>query len=546
MSKQTGYIKQCCLAVVVAVVGLLGPVAPAQAQVQTNERASQQAGPLVLQPAGPPLPVKSDVLITAAWVDPGQGPALIELHNRGKKPASVAGWQLRVERTNAEEEVICQVDLDGYLLPAGYASWTPSGNGGTYQLPDCQQPLAAVGSVRVQLLSPDGVVETVELPDAAMYVRHSTAARHRTGRLATDFTAQQRPPMTGQLYQPPAGPGPQLQEVLPHPSTAGGCAAAGCQSYVKLTNPTDQIIDLAAYRLVIGSSKGVVRATYPLTGKLAPGGYRVVDRAADGVALALPTSAGLIWVQDSHGVADGSRAAPYIRAGSTKGQVWAYDPAQGTWRWATPAPHQAGPDLSPPADPQSQSPKTPKTTKSPKTAKATDRSATQRAQRATQPKPCRDGQYRDAYTGRCRSLRVAATGGRQTCKPGQYRDAHTGRCRSLAATTQGRAKPCKEGQFRNPATGRCKKIASTDDVAKADCGEGRERNPLTNRCRAIKASTPPVAGFAAAATDQSAQQPLSFAGWWALGGVAALALGYGVWEWRHELARLARRLVGRG
>jgi hypothetical protein len=27
----------------------------------------------------------------------------------------------------------------------------------------------------------------------------------------------------------------------------------------------------------------------------------------------------------------------------------------------------------------------------------------------------------------------------------------------------------------------------------------------------------------------------SFAGWWALAGVGALAAGYGIWEWRREL-----------
>lgn len=150
---------------------------------------------------------------------------------------------------------------------------------------------------------------------------------------------------------------------------------------------------------------------------------------------------------------------------------------------------------------------------------------------------CRDDQYRSEETNRCRAI---ASAGRTLvpCKEGQYRSEETNRCRSLASVVSS-LKPCADDQFRNPATNRCKKIASTDDTSLADCGEGRERNPTTNRCRNIVKATPTKADFAVQPTAQAAG---AVWGWWALGGVTLLALGYAGWEWRYELrAWITRR-----
>ncbi len=150
---------------------------------------------------------------------------------------------------------------------------------------------------------------------------------------------------------------------------------------------------------------------------------------------------------------------------------------------------------------------------------------------------CRDDQYRSEETNRCRAI---APAGRTLvpCKEGQYRSEETNRCRSLASFVSS-LKPCADDQFRNPVTNRCKRIASTDDASLADCGEGRERNPTTNRCRNIVKATPTKADFAVQPTTQAAG---AMWGWWALGGVTLLALGYAGWEWRYELrAWIARR-----
>ncbi len=150
---------------------------------------------------------------------------------------------------------------------------------------------------------------------------------------------------------------------------------------------------------------------------------------------------------------------------------------------------------------------------------------------------CGEGRERNLATGRCRNI----PGPRELapCREGQYRSEETNRCRSIATAAAGVLKPCADDQFRNPLTNRCKKIASAEDVALADCGEGRERNPATNRCRNVLAATMPSAPFAPEQIAHTAQSTL---GWWALGGVSIVAIGYAGWQWRFEVARLVRRI----
>lgn len=148
---------------------------------------------------------------------------------------------------------------------------------------------------------------------------------------------------------------------------------------------------------------------------------------------------------------------------------------------------------------------------------------------------CGEGRERNPATGRCRNIPTDKE--LAPCKDGQYRSEETNRCRSIATTAASVLKPCADDQFRNPATNRCKKIASTEELA--DCGEGRERNPETNRCRNVLSTAMPTAAFAPEAVTQTAQSML---GWWALGGVTLVALGYAGWQWRFEVSRALRRI----
>ncbi|QHU90671.1 hypothetical protein GWK74_04100 [Candidatus Saccharibacteria bacterium oral taxon 488] len=150
--------------------------------------------------------------------------------------------------------------------------------------------------------------------------------------------------------------------------------------------------------------------------------------------------------------------------------------------------------------------------------------------------PCKPGQYRSSETGRCRNISKLKT--QTPCREGYYRSEITGRCRSIAAAAAKTLKPCPDGKFRNPATGRCKKIAADSDVLK-ECAEGFERNPKTKRCRKVALATAPKTGFA---PEQVKQVTGAMWGWWVLGGVSLLAVGYAGWQWRWEIGRAATRL----
>jgi len=98
---------------------------------------------------------------------------------------------------------------------------------------------------------------------------------------------------------------------------------------------------------------------------------------------------------------------------------------------------------------------------------------------------------------------------------------------------------CAEGQERNPETNRCRSVTNvlgTSDLT--PCKAGQERNPDTNRCRNITSSIPDV-GYA---PEQSSQPSSNYILWWSLAGVGAVAISYGIWEWRQEIMRLGQRL----
>lgn len=123
------------------------------------------------------------------------------------------------------------------------------------------------------------------------------------------------------------------------------------------------------------------------------------------------------------------------------------------------------------------------------------------------------------------------------CNPDQYRNPETNRCKKYATTTLA---PCKASQYRNPETNRCRNVATANASFKP-CAANQERNPATNRCRKKEAGSIPDAAYKVQAVGDS---DMVFAGWWALGGVGALAGGYAGWEWRREMANIWSRLIG--
>lgn len=128
--------------------------------------------------------------------------------------------------------------------------------------------------------------------------------------------------------------------------------------------------------------------------------------------------------------------------------------------------------------------------------------------------------------------------GAKPCGVNQYRHPETNRCR-LLITAGSTLTPCRDDQYRSEETNRCRTISSTTATLAA-CGENQERNTDTNRCRNVVTSVPSVP-FAVEPIPEAGQAVI---GWWALGGIGILALAYGTWEWRAEIAKASRRIAG--
>lgn len=140
--------------------------------------------------------------------------------------------------------------------------------------------------------------------------------------------------------------------------------------------------------------------------------------------------------------------------------------------------------------------------------------------------PCAAGKYRHPLTNRCRNIETDAAV-LAACDADQYRNPDTGRCRkvTLASVT-----PCKDGQYRSEETNRCRNITAA--TALKPCDDNQHRSEETGRCRAMKVTAVPESAFAVQPIKEGAT---AFIGWWALGGIGILAVGYGAWEWRKEI-----------
>src|SRR3989344_3925083 len=142
---------------------------------------------------------------------------------------------------------------------------------------------------------------------------------------------------------------------------------------------------------------------------------------------------------------------------------------------------------------------------------------------------CGPGRYRHPETNRCRNI-IAGDVELKPCEAGQARNPETNRCRSSASDDS--LVPCKTGQERNPETNRCRNIVSTASALKP-CEPGQERNPETNRCRKIAA----LGASTLADVQDVPAESNTITNWWVIGGVLAVASGYGIYEWRREVMR---------
>lgn len=338
-----------------------------------------------------------------------------------------------------------------------------------------------------------------------------------------------------------------LSEILPNPSGAD----AG-KEFIEIHNPTDGEVVLGGCSLQVGSKKYM----FSVDDVLRAGEYRAFY---DGDSrLTLPNGAGGTVTLVTY---DTEEAVQYP-GGLGDDIAWAL--IDGKWQETySPTPHKAnklqepavggvggGSGLAPCREDQYRHPETNRC-RNVETAKQLQscregqerNPATNRCRAigaaSNELKPCQAGQERNPETNRCRS--TAAKANQLTpCKPGQERNPDTNRCRSTTASTS-ELKPCAPDQFRNPETNRCKKKENASSSLKP-CQEGWERNPDTNRCRKIRDSAEPA--FAVDETPPNSGAGAQY-GWWLAGAAGTGVVGYGMYEWRREIANGFRRLRGR-
>ena len=126
----------------------------------------------------------------------------------------------------------------------------------------------------------------------------------------------------------------------------------------------------------------------------------------------------------------------------------------------------------------------------------------------------------------------------QSCPEGKVINEETGNCVNEDTESQ---TVCPEGKYLNPETGRCKKIEEESTLT--ECAEGYERNPETNRCRKIQdADGSEYAPRTSASASFS--EPRRFVAYVALILAILAGLIYVVFQYRQEIARIFRVIIG--
>ncbi len=272
------------------------------------------------------------------------------------------------------------------------------------------------------------------------------------------------------------------------------------KEFIELYNPNDTAVDLSLYGLAVGTMAPKLYS-FPAGASVEPRSYTVFSNSDIPYTLVNTSSRVAVMTADSV-VVDGSPAY----SDSKDDMAWAL--IDGTWQYTNQP--------------------TPGSENSLSLVESDEAVATSNLA------SCAANQYRSLDTNRCRLL-TAASSVLAPCKDGQYRSEETNRCRSIAVDA-GTLASCRDDQERNPDTNRCRLIAAADTVPAA-CKQGQERNPETNRCRnsvAISAAAYPV--------EPVDVRSGGYIGWLVVGSVGVLAVGYGVWEWRSEIAQATQKL----
>ena len=288
----------------------------------------------------------------------------------------------------------------------------------------------------------------------------------------------------------------ELTEVMPNPA-----GADTGNEFIELYNPSAARVNLEFYSIKTGTSLNRT-VPFPDGANIGPWEYKTFSDSE--MKFSLTNTSGRVQLLSMYGVVFGDTG---VYSSASDDMTWAL--IDGTWQFTNqPTPGQAN-RISIQEDEDE------------------PRGATSSLAE------CPAGKYRNPLTNRCRNIDtdVAVMA---SCAADQYRNPETNRCRKI--TTASALAPCKDGQYRSEETNRCRNIA-TAGADLVPCKEGQERSPETNRCRKVASSTIPAASYAVKPVKDGAK---AFVGWWVLGGVGAVALGYAVWEWRREVGGWVR------
>jgi len=460
------------------------------------------------------LATSSPLMITA-YQTTGAATTLlaVEVYNDGDVPLSLSNWKLTVTaKDTTTYDVATSTSHTGLLLPGEHVVYAP-GDTTTYALTATKQ-VSQIVSIEFHYVGADIVYksasalikDTLDLPLFRAYTStgYSTATQPFAASPARNF-------YDDGLYQAPTAPdGVQIVEIYPYASDcAPNDGSILCGDYVKLYNSSDHDISLDEFvlRTDSSSSSRTSSNTVTLGGMLNSRDIVTISLVDSGGRLSLTNSGGFVWLEDVWGLTRYDTTMTQYASAGTSEQGYAYAQASdATWQWTT-TPQPTGANLI-----------------IPPIIEVTE---------------CPVGKYRNPDTGRCRTLEETVNA-LATCDEGYERNVETNRCRKIVTATAASITPCLEGQERNSTTNRCRSIASA--VAELmPCDEGYERNPETNRCRKVQIAAMPLAAFPVQPITETKGDS---AGTIALAAVATIAVGYIVWEWRREIARILRNAVG--
>lgn len=440
----------------------------------------------------------------------------VEIFNASDAPIDLGQWLLYVGlKDGVSVHVPTSSAYAGYFLPGDHVTYS-GGTKTTFSFILEKQPVA-ISTIEFRYAVSGAykpATAVVKDQNDLPYFRTYTSTGYSTSTSLTTPPFSAMPPRVfydDGLYKAPADiPGLRIVEIYPYSSDcAPNDMGVLCGDYIKLVNAgVDEVtLDDLVLRTDSSSASRTSSNTFALLGILKPGDYVTIANTDSGTRLSLTNSGGYVWIEDTWGLQRYDNTMTKYESAGTNEQGYAYAlTTDNLWVWTT-TPQPSGANMI--------------------------------AAPVVVVAECPDGKYRSPDTGRCRTIEEAVNA-LSICEEGYERNPVTNRCRKMTVATTAAVTPCLEGQERNPTTNRCRSIASA--VAELlPCEEGYERNPDTNRCRKASASSMPEAAFPVTPVAKLASD---MAGWWAFGVVLAMAIGYGIWEWRVEIVGFARRALG--